>query len=315
MAATMKYQSNSGIVGFKSYPSLYHKLFDEVKLVSDKVPRELAEMFSQRDTDQETYREGEVTNVLEVPVRSEDTDRLHFVDPAEGYYKDFTNIQRRSAIMVTKRAVKAQKNKMITEMITGLPESVVSLEQLSQAKLFDDGAATETTGDGSYVFATDHYYEDPEFGQWTNMAASGGTFTASSMAAGWLNFNTRKNAKGFPKVMLPGEVVYPPALHEAVMKVYGASGYPADSLNAIMPAFIKQFKPVMAHWLSSAVKWYLHAKVDDAKKGFLWVWETRPEYESVSDSLNPRLIMGKSVTVAYSYGALHSRDWYYNAGA
>lgn len=314
MAATVKYQSNSGPIGLRAYPSLYNKLFDEVKLVSDKVPQELKRFFKERDWNQETYREGEVTNVLEVPVVSSDTDSVHIIQPAEGYYKDFTNTQRRSAIQVTKRAVNAQKTSMIEQMITGLPESAVSLEQLGHAKLFDDGFATETTGDGSYVFATDHYYADPQFGQWSNLAASPGTVTSSSFFTGWLNLQNRKNDKGFPCFQVPGEVVYPAELHEDVMKLHGSTLYPQNALNAKLPALFGAFEPVMAHWPTSTTAWYMHAKVTGNKLGFRWIWETRPEYASISDSMNSRLIMGKDLTMAFSYGALHSRDWYGNAG-
>ena len=315
MAATPKYQANSGIMELRTYPSFYSKLFDEVRKKTEETPKELDRFFSERNTNQETYKEGEVFNQLEVPARKSDTDRFELLQAPEGYNKTFTNVERGSAIMVTKRAVKAQKNKMLSQMITGLPESVANLQQLCQAKLFNDGFASETTGDGSYVFATDHYYADPAHGQYSNEAASGGTFTTSSYLAGWLNMQKRKNQKGFPSRLIPGELLYPPDIHEAVMKVHGSTLYPDTSLNAKMPELFGAFEPVMGHWLNSTTAWFIHAKGNENDKGFLWVWEIKPEYESISDSMNPRLIMGKSVTESFSYGTLHSRDWYANSGA
>lgn len=313
MAATMKYQSNSGIMDHKSIASLYSKTFDKIVKIKESVPRESARFFSMRDTNLISYTEGQVSSVLDVPQRNEDTDRIPILSPAEGYAKTFTNVQRRSGIYVTERAVRTQKTKMITQMMTGLPNSALRLEELAMAKLFNDGFATETTGDGSFVFAADHYYEDPQFGQYTNLGTAG-AFSTSSFLEGWLNFQNRKNEKGFADFMIPAEVYYPPAAHEAVMKVHGSELYPQNSLNAKMPALFGAFEPVIGHWLTSSTAWFIHAKVDDMDKGMLFVWELRPNYASTSDGTNPDIIMGKRLKMAFSYGALHGKDWFANSG-
>jgi len=314
MAATPIYQS-SGIMDHRSLRHAYDKTMDKIIEISDNVPREGAPFVQYVDSQLETYREGQISSVLEVPERNEDTARIPILQAVEGYAKTFTNIQRRSGILVSERAVRTQKTQAISKMMKGLPKSAERLEELAIAKLFNDGFATETTADGSYVFATDHYHEDPSAGQYSNVSATNDTFTTSSFFAGWLNMQNRKNEKGFTDFMIPGQVLYPPAIHEAVMKVHGSDKYPQDSLNAKMPELFGAFEPKLMHWLTSTTNWFIHAKADEADKGFRFIWELRPNYMSLSDGMNPDMIMGKRLKLTFAVGAVHGKDWYANNGA
>jgi len=315
MAATTLYQAHGGHIDFKAYGSLYNKTFDKIAKRRDQSPRELSRFFSERSTNLETYKEGEVSSVLEVPQKNEDTDRIPLLNPVEGFSKTWTNVQRRSGFIVTRRAVSAQKTRMISKMLTGLPNSAARLEEMAMADLFNNGFATETSGDGTFIFADDHIYEDPQHGTWSNEAASGGGFTTSSYFTAWLNLMQRKNERGFPDPMTPAEVLYPVAMQESVSKVHNSIQYPQNSLNAKMDKLFSSFEMVPSVWLTSATQWFVHAKTDDADKGMVIVWETKPNYASISDSMNPELVMGRRLLMSFDVGALHGRDWYANVGS
>jgi len=315
MAATALYQPNSQILDRKGLASLYSRTFDAIRKVKDAMPRQLAQFFSERVTNLETYKEGEASATLDVPQKNEDTDRIPLATPMEGHHQTWTNVQRRLGIMVTRRAVKSQKTRMIAQLLTGLPNAAKALEELSYTKLFTDGFATTTCADGEYIFDTAHNYMDTQFGTWSGAAASGATFSTTSYFTAWLNLRQRKNEKGLPNPLVPGEVLYPPAIHEAVMKVAGSSQYPQNSLNAKMPALFGQFKPVCGDWLTSTIAWFVHAKVDEADRSMVIVWQDKPQYSPISDSMNPELIMGKRLLMSFSVGCLIPRDWYGNVGA
>ena len=312
--ATTLYQGNSGITTRHSLSSLYNKTFDAIAEKKSKMVLEGGEFFAERTTNLETYKEGEISGVYDVPQRVEDTDRIPLLTPIEGYNQTWTQYTRKSGIILTEDAIKMQKTTMIAKVLKGLPESANALTELAYNQMFTNGFASETAGDGSYLFATDHNHEDPQFGAWTNTPASGGDFTTDTYLAAWTSLQNRTNEKDFPTPMIPETVYYPTAIHEAVMKVAGSEKYPQNSLNAKMPELFGNFVPKQGHWLTSATAWFVHAKVDESDKGMVIVWRQKPNYKPLSDGMNPDLVMGKRLKMAFGIGALHARDWYANAG-
>lgn len=309
------YQLRNGVIDHKTAQSLYSKTFDKIRKVTEAVKPELSEFFSQEDSNLETTKIGEVFSTLDTPPRNEQTARIPLLTPLEGYNVTVTAYEYRSGFIITEKAVLAQKTRMITQMLTGLPNSAKRLEELAYADMLNKAFATNTGGDGQYVLDTDHTYEDAQFGTWSNTAASGATFSTSTYFAAWLNLQNRKDEKGFPKPMLPDAVVFPPALMDAVSQVHGSQKYPENALNAEMDTLYRSFRMVPCHWLSSAASWYVHAKVSEAEKGLIMVWQIRPKYSALSDPMNPQLIMGKSLDMSFGTGALQARDWYGNVGS
>jgi len=309
------YQPRTGLIDRKAFDSLYSKTFDNIVLKSEEVPAEGAQFYSERMTNLETYKEGEVHPQLESPPKNEQSDRIPLLNPLEGHNQTWTNILRRSGFIVTKRAVKAQKTNMIAKMLTGLPASAKRLTEMAYADNFNNGLATNTGGDSAYLFATDHIYEDAQYGTWSNAAAAGGGFTSTTYFAAWLNLATRRDAKNYPMTMQPAEVYYPFAMQEDVSKVHGSAKYPQNALNAEMDKLFSAFKMVPGNWLTSDTQWFVHAKVPEADKGLVIVWEEKPNYAPISDSMNPDIIMGRRLAMTFSTGAILLRDWYANVGS
>jgi len=312
MAATAKYQL--GQLNIDTMPSLYDRSFDAIVARTNKVPRQLARFFRTEDWNLSTYKEGEILDVLDTPIENRDSDRIPLLSPLEGYNKTITSVRRRSGLIITKEAVEEQKHREIARTMTGLPKSEQRLEELLMATIFNGGFATETTGDGSYVFAADHYYEDPRFGQWSNLG-SAAAFTTTSYLAAWLSMQNRKDAKGMPDFKVPAAVLYHPTIHEAIMKVAGSTLYPQNSLNAKMPELFGAFEPVMNHYQTDTNAWFVNAKEDDNDKGFVFVWQTRPEYKKIFDGMNPDMVLGRRLRMSCGVGAVHGRGWIGNAGA
>lgn len=314
MATTLN-QPRAAQIDHKAFASLYNKTFDEIRVKKESVPREGAQFFSERSTNLESYKEGEVHPQLEAPHKNEDSDRIPLLNPLEGYNKTFTNVQRRSGFIVTERSVTAQKTRAIAQMLTGLPNSAKRCEEMAYAKLFNGGFATDTGGDGTYLWATDHPYVDAQFGAWSNAAASGAGFTTSTYFSAWLNLAQRKDAKYYPDPKVPATVYYPVAMQEDVSKVHTSSKYPQNALNAEMDDLFSNFKMVPGVWLTSDTQWYVFANADDMDKGLIVVWETKPNYKPISDSMNPDLIMGKRLKMSFSVGGLICKDSYGNVGS
>ena len=315
MSATPLYQLGGGPIDVNVYASFYSRTFDAIKKMRDRVKREGKPFFGQESTNLSTYKVGEVSPVLDIPPRNNDSETIPLVSAPEGYNKTFTKVQYRHGFMVTREAVEAQKTRMIRSMLTGLPKSEQRLMELLYAKMFDDAWATETTGDGSYVFATDHYYENPMHGQWSNKAGTGGTFTTASFYDAWKNLHGRKNSQGFPDPQNPTAVFYHYANHEDVAVVHGSQKYPDDNLNAEMDeAVYHDWKMVMGHWLTDENAWYVQGSDEEGDRGPMEVTHAATTYLPINVSSNPDWILGKRLRMAKSVGWVHSRNWYGNEG-
>ena len=313
--ATTLYQPGHGIIDHKAFDDLYSKTFDAIVVEKERVPREGKQFFAERTTNLETYKEGQVHPQLENPMENEDSDRIPLLSPLEGYNQTWTNVQRRSGFTVTERAITAQKTRAIAKMLTGLPNSAKRCEEMAYAKLFNGGFATDTGGDGDYLFGTSHPYVAAQYGTWANAAASGAGFTASTWLAAFLNLSQRKDARYNPDPMVPAACYFPVAMIDDVAKVHESAKYPADALNAEMHDLYHEFKMVPGYWLTSSTQWYVHAKVDEADKGLVIVWETKPNYKPLSDGMNPDIIMGRRLKMAFSVAGLICKDWYGNVGS
>jgi hypothetical protein len=307
-------QANSGHIDNKSYAHPYNKLLDKVIKRTESVPRQGKPYFRTATTNLDTYREAEVSSVLDLPQKNEDTDRIPLLNPVEGGSKTWTNIQYRSGIMVTDRALHAQKHPVIAKMITGLPKSAMRKEEFAYASLFNEGFDTQTTADGAYIFSATHYKDDPEQGTYSNIAATPGGFNTDSFFLAWQHFQNWTNEKGFVDPQPVSRIVYPVALYEDVYKVLNSEKFPQNSLNAKSP-WMDAAKPDLYNWLTSSTAWFVCGSEDEVDRGFVIVWQTRPNYKAISDSMNPEMIMGRRLLMRFSVGALHARDKYGNAGA
>jgi len=312
MAATAKNQL--GYLSIDTMPSVYSRTFDKIVVKDSMVPREMSRFFREEDTNLKDYKEGELMSVLDTPAENRDSDRIPLLSPLEGYSKTITNVRRRSGFIIPREAIEEQKTRKISQTLTGLPNSAKRLEELLMATIFNGGFDSETTGDGSYLFAADHYYEDPTYGQWTN-TGTGSAFTTSAFLSAWTNMQNRKDPKGLPDFKVPATVFYPVGIHEDVMKVHGSDKYPDNSLNAKMPELFGAFEPVLGHYLTDANAWFVQAKEDDNDKGLVKVWQTRPEYKKIEDPMNPDMVLGRRLRMSMGVGAIHGRGWYGNQGA
>jgi len=167
----------------------------------------------------------------------------------------------------------------------------------------------------SFVFASDHYFEDPKFGQWSN-TGTGASFTTDSYLAAWLNMQGRKDPKGMTDFKVPASVMYSPAIHEDVMNVHGSTLYPQNSLNAKMPELFGAFEPILNHYKTDTNAWFVkRQKKTTTIKGFVFVWQTRPEYKKIFDGMNPDMILGRRFKECLAVlEQIHGRGWYGNAG-
>ena len=313
--ATTLYQMGGGPIDIGFSPKLYDKRFDEIVLKDSAEPIEGEQWFAVKDTSQATYKTGEVGNELDLPQIKSDSDRVPLVAPPDGYEKSLTPILYKSGFIVTRRMVELQQFQKIGSMLTGLPASFRSLRELKIAAFLALTHTSETGGDGSYVFATDHNLEDVKFGTWSNKAASAGGVTTASLFDAWSNLHGRVNAKGRPMPGEPKDLLYHYSKNEAVMKVLGSDLYPQNSLNAKLPTFIKKVTPTYGHYLTDTDMWFVRSDKEAANPGFHLVYNARPTFLPISESMNPDLIMGKRGRMAFVVGCVHSRGWYSNAGA
>jgi hypothetical protein len=312
--ATTIYPANSGTIDAQAFSNLYNKTFDAVRAREDKVAREGAKYFTEESQNLGTHTVAEVGTTLNLPHVRTDRDSIPLFQPVQGHPKTFTKVIYKAGIIVTRQAIEEQKFKLIAQMIQGLPKAAARREEYSYADVFNGGFATNTTADGSYVFATDHVQFDPEQPAYSNRPVAGGAFTTTTLEAARLHFDTFVNEKGFPDPQMLSKIVYPPAMWEAVQKVLKSVLYPQNDLNAKNP--FEGISPAEKyHYLTSSTAWFAQGSTSALDQGFVFVRFSPTTYDPISDSMNPDLIMGKRLRMAHAAGAVHARNWYGNPGA
>ena len=314
--ATTLYQMHGGAMEREDFEMLFDTSFQEVVLRQERVLKQGTRFVRQDTTTLVSSKRGEVSSVLDLPNINEDSEDIPLVNPVQGHEKTFTTVQHRSGIIATREAVETQVFKEIVRMMRGLPASADRLVEYSIADLFNNGFATQTGADGSYLFAADHTYEDAQAGSWTNTGTAASFSTASYFLA-WQNLQARKNEKGFIDPMDSVEVVYPYTIHDKVREVLGSEQVAENALNMINP-FKGDATPQKYNYLTSSTAWFLHGKRPgdtQEDEGFLLLWRVRPNYETISKSDNPDLLYGKRLRMAFTVGAFHARNWYGNQGA
>ena len=307
-------QPRGGVIDRKSFASPYSKTFDEIRVLEEKVPREGMMFFNQSTTNLETKKIGEMIDSFEVPQVNNDNDRIPLYTPLEGNNKSFTQVGYRCGFLLTDDSVSMQKTPIIRRCLKGLPRSARKLEEMAMANFWANISGSELAGDGVAVASGSHAYVDALYGTWRNEAATGGEFSTTTYFAAWQNMTQRKGERGTPEPRTPKYVYYPSQLEEDVQKVMVSTRYPEDSLNANLPALFHQITPVRGVWLTTTPAWQIIGNGDADEKGLEFVWRVRPNYKSISDSMNPDIKFGQRLKMAFSLGAVHGRNLYYNVG-
>ena len=312
MSATQN-PGNTGIIDNHSYAVLYDRAIDAAILKQDKVALETAAFFGRRTTNLDTHVEAEVSNELDLPQRTEDTGRVPLLNPVEGKKASFTNLQYEAGVLITKRAVLAQKHALLSQMINGLPSAFARRKEYTLAAQINGGFDTATTPDGAYAFSATHYKMDPEAGTWSNLMAPA-AFGPTAYEAMRLRFDTFTSEKGFVSPKEMADLIFPPALWESVMILINSEKYPRTALNDTNP-FKGKFNAVKWHYATSTTAFFARAKEDEADKGLIAVYQRDTSYGPISDSMNDNILTGKMGTLIMSAGWLHARNWLGNVGA
>jgi hypothetical protein len=314
-SAVTLYQAANGVMDKNVATYAYDKTFDQVRVIRERVPIQGKQFFAERMTNMETYKEAEVSSVLQLPHVNTDTDRIPLLTPIKGFEKSVTIVQYRSGFMVTRTAVDTQKERVVMKMMVGLPNSVARKQEYSYASLFNSGFdETILAGDGMAVFDSARPKEDKSVSNWSNLAASAGGFTTGSYYTAWQYFQNFTDERGFPMPQNLKEIIYPPALHQTVIQVLKSEKVPENALNA-ENVWQNGFKPNKYNWLTSSTAWFAKGDLSTVDEGFIMVWRIKPSYASISDTMNPELLFGKRVLFAMAVACVHAKGWYGNAGA
>lgn len=314
-SAITRWQTGTGVTDKSIAAMLYDRTFDEVKVISERVPRQGKQFFAERKTHRETYKEGDVSSVLDLPQRNEDTDRIPILTSIKGFEKSESILQYRSMVIVTATAVESQDHRQIVKMLRGLPNSAYRKEEYLYSSLFNGGFGTTIlAGDGMYVFDSARPKEDKAIANWTNLAATPGAPTTGSYFTAWQHFQNFTNERGFTHPQNLTQIIYPPARFEDVMQILRSPKVPENALNAIN-AFEGDAKPTLYNWLTSDDAWFAKGNLDTIDEGLLMAWRIKTNYAPVKDTMNPELIMGKRLRMALAVLCVHAKNYWGNLGA
>ena len=311
MSATKLTFVQGGILGRDSYADLLDKSMDVVVNRASRVPVQSAQFFTTDRASTMTHKRTEVGNVLDLPVKSEDTDDMPRVQPAPGYDKSFTLVNYRSSIEVTRTLVETDQKGKIRFMMSGLMDSVRRKVEYMLSNVVIDGPST-AGADGSYLFADDHYYADAAHGTWSNSETSA-LLTSAAVSTMRTNMRKRKNEKGMVSPIKLKRLVVPPALQRKADQIVGSSKVPEDSLNAEQA--LPDLSVVTWDYLTSDDAWYGWGDLDEALWGLVYVVRVAPNIAPLSGGdTSTDVIWGRRVRFSVAAGGTVVRNMHYNQG-
>jgi hypothetical protein len=311
-SAVTNWYASPGVLEPRVFTDLVDKAMDLVWERRDQVTPQLMPLFEKVTSQTGSFKTSSVSSIVDLPIKSEDTQPLPYTQPAPGYDKTFTTVNYRRAIRATDDMRSMDLFGKVQLMISGLPKAATRLQEYACANVFNNAFADVIGADGMYLCDTDHPSEDNAAAKWDNLttaaALSPATFSASRVA-----LRKRKNEKGYvdpiaPKILLTG-----PGNEEMVYKILNANLQPQTALND--PNWNKSVvQPMIADWITSTTSWFLIGDLTGPARGLFYVERVAPNVKPVTYS-DPDIIWGRRLKIAFTVGFTTCRGIEGNAGA
>jgi len=233
MAATKLTHVRMGVFHRNSFPDHLNKGMDTFLERSAQIPVQGGQFFKR---EQATTLEHKLTTwgtALNTPRENEDTDPLPFEVTAPGYDQTITLATYRNAVRVTRTMLQIDVSGKIRSMMQGLPNSGIRFLELGFANVINTGSSTAGS-DGSNLFASDHFQEDPAGGTWDNDETAA-ALTTTSFNTMRQNMRKRNDEKGMVGPITLKTLFGAADQEQKMRQITGSDKVPEDALNAINP--------------------------------------------------------------------------------
>jgi len=313
MAATKLEWVRAGFENRFKHPDLTNKAMDVILDRSDNIPLVAGQFFRTEAADLLTFKLSTVSNILNHPRKTEDSNPLQFEESAPGYDKTINLYTYMLGNRITATTVKIDKSGKALFQLSGLMDSGRRFIEAGMANVINTGASV-AGADGSNIFANDHYHEDAAGGTWSNLETAAALTTTTYDL---MRYNARKrtNEKGFVSKVNIKNLVVVPEKEQKARQISGSDLIPEDALNAINPW--KGVKPIVFDGASSTTAWYGWGDLPEAMWGLHYAVLTAPVVKPLDypNADYPEVVAGYYIKAQVGFGASQVKNMILNVGA
>jgi hypothetical protein len=293
------------------------KTIDALRMRYNKVELEGAQFFRTAEPTGGTYKESTISNVLELPAVSEDSDDVPIRTPVRGFKKSFSVVTYRAGIKVERAALEDELHSDINRMASGLLDSGRRLLEYAFADVFNNATSTATAykgADGVSLANDSHPFENPAQGTWDNLQTAG-AFTHANFNTARTSMATRTDEFGNPMVIMPTKVVCVPAIEDAVRRVISSEKIAGFSINDANP-WKNSVDIFVYHYLTGSTKWMLWGNIPKEFCGLIYAPKVTPSVSALEGSdMSTDIVGGQRLRMRFAYGFTVEKNLEYNAGA
>jgi len=315
MAATQLNLAQTGLMQRPQYPNRYDKTMDTYKDRADKVPIQGGRYFTVETAETMQHKIATIGSALKSLRRSDDSDRLPMEQPAEGYSQTLDLRTFRMGVRFTETLEDNDlSGKLRKSAMSGLPMALAKTLEYAYADVFNNGTST-AGADGSFLFADDHYHEDPSAGTWSNVETAS-ALTSTTYNTMRVNMRKRKGEKGDVDPIVLKKLIVSPENEEKAKQIQGSPKVAETSTNA-KNVWENTFDIDVWDWLTSTTAWYGWGDKPEDEWGLHVAFNKRPEVRSLGypSPEYPNIKAGWMAYMRFAVAGSQLKNAVRNAGA
>lgn len=276
--------------GYKDYPVVYPKVFnvEKSKLAFEKI-------------------QG-VTGLPLAGIK-EQGDEISYVDPVQGFQKEFVHVTYALGSSVTKEMWEDDQYRYINSLPKKLARSMRITEETIHADIVNNAFTTEPTADGLSIINAAHINAATGT-TWRNQPATASDLSQTALEQSFIDIRQFTDDQDILISVKPKTLLVPNELMFVAEKILGTE-YEVDSADNTMNPMYKKLPLVVWDYLTDPDAWFV--LTDQDMEGFLSLTrrETEADRDNEFDTQNLKFI----TTRRWSAGCADPRCVYGTAGA
>ena len=297
-SAVYNFVSQLSVVDPAQLPDLLDSSIKKIYMQAEQVDMVLEDWFEtanipKPDSDASgrfTTKLSEVTDALELPVQSSDTQGMNYSEPMQLWDKTIYMRQYQQGVRVDENMVKFDQSGKIWSMLNGLVNCFRVHKLYQMHNLLNNAFATYTYADGMYLIDSSRPKGDPKATSWSNDETDG-TPSMGRIATMRLNFQKQKNERGRPQPNRLTEICAPPDLEQQLWENSMSDKDPETSRNT-KNWLRNAYKISISPWFSSTSAWFGRGERKGNGQELLYV-TCFPLQIRDSNETNPKIVWGK----------------------
>lgn len=293
------------------------KEMDSIVMRYNNIPSVNAQFFRMENAVGGTYKESTISNMYELPRKSEDADPIPYTNPVQGYPKNFTTVQYRLGVRVERRLTEQEIIPVARRMMGGLANSAKMLQEYAMADILNNATASTAAylgADGVALASDSHPFEKRQTGTWDNLETAS-ALSHSTFSTARTNLRKRTNEFGYPLVVKGRILMVPPELEEAANVIMASELKSGSSLND-KNVFMNEVQVIVNDYLTDTNAWFLLGDIPKENCGMLFIQEESPNIAPCTGSdISTDIIWAERLRMSFAVGFTVEKNLQYNAGA